>query len=165
MTNGSPGADVGEGARAGRVGWWPAGVKQLRPHHGLTAQQLAARCATLDASGFTTNVIANIETRRRDVSVDGLLVLAPALDVAPLHLLTPDVDAEVRLAISPTVSVNAPEELRRRLRVVSFEVTVGPAAEAVRSLAGPTGVALEREPASPRPAFLDCGAHQAARAA
>jgi hypothetical protein len=58
--------------------------------------------------------LANIETRRRDVSVDELLVLALALDVAPIHLLAPD--GAIRLAITPTVSVVATDELRRWLR-------------------------------------------------
>jgi hypothetical protein len=80
----------------------------------MTAQQLCDRCAALGAPGITTNVLANIETRRRDVSVDELLVLALALDVAPMHLLAPD--GAVRLAITPTASVTESDELRRWLR-------------------------------------------------
>ena len=64
-------------------------IRRLRTSRGITASQLAQRCQELGASSITTNVIANIETRRRDVSVDDLLVFALALDVPPLHLLSP----------------------------------------------------------------------------
>jgi hypothetical protein len=57
--------------------------------------ELAARCAELGAGHLTENVIENIESgrrdkqgrRRRDVTVDELLTLAVALNVAPVHLL------------------------------------------------------------------------------
>src|SRR5690349_18934210 len=115
MTSVRSDTEAGEGTS--RTSWLVAGqVKQLRRHRGMTAQQLADRCASLGAPGITTNVIANIETRRRDVSVDELLMLALALDVAPLHLLTPDGDATVRLAISPTVTVAHAEDLQQWLR-------------------------------------------------
>jgi hypothetical protein len=48
---------------------------------------------------LTANVLTNIEVRRRDVSVDELLVLALALDVAPAYLLTPG-DASTSIAVT-----------------------------------------------------------------
>jgi hypothetical protein len=66
-----------------------AQIRRLRAGRGLTAARLAERCQALGAPAITTNVITNIETRRRDVSVDDLLVFALALDVPPLHLLSP----------------------------------------------------------------------------
>lgn len=108
-------------------------VKQLRAKRGMSAAQLARRCADLGAPALTTNVIANIETRRRDVSVDDLLVFALALDVPPIHLLTPapgdpEAPASMRsqrgdgraepgpaatFAVTPEVRVEDPQLVRR----------------------------------------------------
>jgi transcriptional regulator with XRE-family HTH domain len=98
-------------------------VKDLRRRRGMTAAQFAARCTELGASSITTNVVANIETRRRDVSVNELLVFALALDVPPLFLLTPVADPDSTssdsgasskpagraLAITPTVQIEDPQ--------------------------------------------------------
>jgi len=57
--------------------------------------ELAAECARLGAPHMTMSTIANIERgltskrRRRDVSVDELMVLAAALGVAPMLLVVP----------------------------------------------------------------------------
>jgi len=65
-------------------------LKQLRLRRGMeTAAQLADKCAELGAPDLTRDVIANLESSRRDVSVERLLVLALACDVAPLDLLMP----------------------------------------------------------------------------
>jgi transcriptional regulator with XRE-family HTH domain len=72
-------------------------IQQVRVRRGMTAAQLAVRCAELGMPDLTASTISNIETgrrdksgrRRREVSVDELLVLALALDVAPVHLLVP----------------------------------------------------------------------------
>lgn len=72
-------------------------VREVRRRRGLTAAQLAVRCAALGMPDLTASTLSNIETgrrdetgrRRRDVSVDELLTLAAALDVAPVHLLVP----------------------------------------------------------------------------
>ncbi len=66
-----------------------AQIRRLRNERGLSAPRLAARCQELGAAEMTSNIITNIETRRRDVSVDDLLIFALALDVPPLHLLSP----------------------------------------------------------------------------
>lgn len=73
-------------------------VKEIRQQRGWSAEQLAARCAELGAPEITRSVIANIETgrrdkdgrRRRDVTVEELLVLAYALDAYPPDLLSKD---------------------------------------------------------------------------
>ena len=72
-------------------------VRQIRRRRGLTAEGLAARCAEIGAPEITRSVIANIETgrkgrdgrRRRDVTVDELLILAFALQVPPALLMVP----------------------------------------------------------------------------
>ena len=72
-------------------------MRLVRQRRGWTARDLAARCASLGAPQITHTVITNLETgrpgpdgrRRRDVTVDELLIFAAALDVPPLYLLTP----------------------------------------------------------------------------
>jgi transcriptional regulator with XRE-family HTH domain len=93
-------------------------VKDLRRRRNLTAEQLAERCAAAGAPEITAAVIANIETgrrdkttkrRRRDVTIDELLILACALEVPPVSLLLPS-GAE-HLAVTPKVEMYAPEVL------------------------------------------------------
>lgn len=69
-------------------------VKTVRRRRGLKVAQLAERCAKLGMPALTAQSIFNIETTRpgrpqRPVTVDELLTLAAALDVAPVNLLTP----------------------------------------------------------------------------
>lgn len=73
-------------------------VREVRRRHGWTAAQLAERCAEIGAPEITSSVVTDLETgrrdkatgrRRRSITVDELLVLACALDVAPVHLLVP----------------------------------------------------------------------------
>jgi transcriptional regulator with XRE-family HTH domain len=88
-------------------------VKQTRTRRGWSAEELAERCRTLGAADMTPAVLANIETgrrgpdgaRRRHVTVDELLVLALALDVAPIHLLLPvDNPVTEKVAVTETMS-------------------------------------------------------------
>src|SRR5687767_10614537 len=74
-------------------------VKQLRLRRDMRVKDLADRCRDLGAEQLTANVLTNIEVRRRGVSVDELLVLALALDVAPAYLLTPG-DASTTIAVT-----------------------------------------------------------------
>ena len=75
-------------------------VVELRRSAGLTRDQLAARVEAL-GSPLSPAALANIETgrrdkdgrRRREVSVEELLVLAAALDVTPAALVV-DLDAD-----------------------------------------------------------------------
>lgn len=107
-----------------------ARIRKLREGR-YTVKQLAARCSALGASELTAAAIANIETgrrdkgtgaRRRDVTIDELLVLALALDAPPLVLLTPfngwdllqitsKVAAPTALAIDWIVGDEMPPEL------------------------------------------------------
>ena len=64
-----------------------ARVKALRRRRGLNTAALAERCAALGAPEVTDQVVRNIETGRRTVSVDHLCALAAALEVSPVHLL------------------------------------------------------------------------------
>jgi transcriptional regulator with XRE-family HTH domain len=95
-------------------------VKDLRRRRGVTAAQFAARCTALGAPAITTNVIANIETRRREITLNELMVFALALDVAPIHLLNPATTGTARnpagaadqarpLALTSTVQVDDPD--------------------------------------------------------
>ncbi len=72
-------------------------VRRRRDDLGWSARRLAEECERLGAPELTAAVIANIEhgrpdqqgRRRREVSVDELLVLAYALAIPPLLLLVP----------------------------------------------------------------------------
>ena len=110
MTNQQAGAGGRDGInRASDV--VAAQVREIRGRRGLTVKALAARCCELGAAELTANVLVNIEVRRRDVSVDELLVLALALDAAPTHLLTPPPGADTGLRITATVQA-APGDAR-----------------------------------------------------
>jgi transcriptional regulator with XRE-family HTH domain len=73
-----------------------ATVREVRKRRGWSPADLATRCSELGASDLTENVIENIESRSRrggtkrprPVTVDELLALARALDIAPVYLLT-----------------------------------------------------------------------------
>lgn len=75
-------------------------IQATRQKRDWSAKDLALRCAALGAGHLTPAVIANIETgrrdasgrRRRDVTVDELLAIALALDIAPTDLLQPSQD-------------------------------------------------------------------------
>ncbi len=72
-----------------------ANVRGLREQNGWTRDDLAARCAVIGYAGMTAAMITNIELgrrdkagkRRRDVTVDELVVLADALSVPASALL------------------------------------------------------------------------------
>jgi transcriptional regulator with XRE-family HTH domain len=66
-------------------------ILTVRKRRGLTAQKLAERCAAAGSRKLTAATLANIETgRRKSMTIEELFVLAVALDVPPLVLLTPD---------------------------------------------------------------------------
>lgn len=91
-------------------------LKELRQRRGYTAKQFADRCAELGAAAITVHVIANIETGRREASVNELLVFALVLDVAPVHLLTPSERRPLTVAITDTVAVSDQELIPRWVR-------------------------------------------------
>lgn len=72
-------------------------IREVRKKQGMTAAQLAGRCAEQGFPGLTAQALSNIESgrrdkegkRRRDVTVDELMALAWVLHVAPVYLLTP----------------------------------------------------------------------------
>lgn len=73
-------------------------INKIRKRAGLNREQLAEKCRQAGASSsLTAAVVANIETgrrgpdgrRRRDVTVDELVIFAKALDVSPLLLVYP----------------------------------------------------------------------------
>jgi transcriptional regulator with XRE-family HTH domain len=86
-------------------------IKDERRRAGLSTKTLAERCASLGAPQMTAAVLMNIESgrkdqngkRRRDITVDELLVLAYALGVSPLGLLLPD-DENRLYQITPTIA-------------------------------------------------------------
>jgi transcriptional regulator with XRE-family HTH domain len=85
-------------------------VREVRRRRGLSVAQLAQRCADVGVPELTAQALYNLEAgradkrgrRRRAVTVDELLVLALALDVAPVHLLVPLDDDEVAYPVTPT---------------------------------------------------------------
>ena len=80
-------------------------VRRYRKARGLTAQQLAKRCADLGLP-IPHAVLANFETGRRPtLSVAELLVLAAALEVSPLVLAVP-VGRRESMQILPAVDVS-----------------------------------------------------------
>ena len=72
-----------------------ARVREVRGKRHLTVAELAARCAERGAPELTAQALYKLEQRRpgklrpRPVTVDELLTLAIALNVAPVHLLVP----------------------------------------------------------------------------
>lgn len=88
-------------------------VRQMRQRLGLTARDLAARCAQIGAPQITHTVITNLETgrpgpdgrRRRDITAGELLILAAALDVPPPYLLAP-LDGDQMLAVTPALALD-----------------------------------------------------------
>jgi hypothetical protein len=88
-----------------------ARVREVRKRRDLTTAQLAARCAGLGAPQLTTQAIYKIEGQResatrpaRRVTVDELLALALALDVAPVHLMVPVDDSAEPYHVTATVA-------------------------------------------------------------
>jgi transcriptional regulator with XRE-family HTH domain len=91
-----------------------ARVREVRKRRGWQPADLAARCAELGAPHLTENVIENIESRSaraskrpRAVTVDELLALAGALNVAPVHLLVPPDDTDAAYSVTATVTEQA----------------------------------------------------------
>jgi transcriptional regulator with XRE-family HTH domain len=88
-----------------------ARVRQVRKRRDWSPADLAARCAELGAADLTENVIENIESRSaraskrpRPVTVDELLALGEALNVAPVHLLVPVDDGDQPYQVTATVA-------------------------------------------------------------
>lgn len=89
-----------------------ARVREMRTRRGMTVAQLAARCAELGVPELTAQALYKLEQRRpgklrpRPVTVDELLVLALALDIAPVHLLA-GLDDQALCPVTPSVPVRA----------------------------------------------------------
>lgn len=90
-------------------------VQQVRKRRGWTVKQLAERCAEIGAEELTAQALYNIGNGRRDeaghrrrfVTVDEVVALALALDVAPVHLvIPPDAADEDEYRITPTSVVS-----------------------------------------------------------
>ncbi|MFJ2865000.1 helix-turn-helix domain-containing protein [Kitasatospora sp. NPDC087314] len=91
-------------------------LKEARTRRGWTTKQLADACAAVGAVKLTSAALSNIETgrrdadgvRRRELSIDELVVLAVVLDIAPIHLLGLPDNAEpgTRLRLTPELAVS-----------------------------------------------------------
>jgi transcriptional regulator with XRE-family HTH domain len=89
-----------------------ARVRQVRKRREWKPADLAARCAELGAGDLTESVIEDIESRSRrggrkhprPVTVDELLALADALNVAPVHLLVPVDDGDQPYQVTAAVA-------------------------------------------------------------
>jgi transcriptional regulator with XRE-family HTH domain len=91
-----------------------ARVRQVRKRRELTVPELAERCAAIGAPQLTAQAIYKIEGQResatrspRQVTVDELLALAAALNVAPVHLLVPVDDVAAPYDVTATVNQQA----------------------------------------------------------
>ncbi len=87
-----------------------ARVREVRKRRDLTVAELAARCAAMGAPGLTDQALYRLEQRRpgklhpRPVTVDELLALAGALNVAPVSLLVPPDDIDEPYSVTATVT-------------------------------------------------------------
>ncbi|MEY9846211.1 transcriptional regulator with XRE-family HTH domain [Streptacidiphilus sp. BW17] len=96
-------------------------LKEARTRRGWTTKQLAAACHEAGATKLTAPALSNIETgrrgadgfRRRELSIDEVVVLAVVLDIAPVHLLGLPDSAEpgTKLQLTPELAVSDPELL------------------------------------------------------
>lgn len=82
-------------------------LADVRGRRGLTADQLANRCRELGATRIDRSVIAKIESRARNVSLDEAVAVAAALDMALVHLITPMDDSQ-EVAVTQELLVPAP---------------------------------------------------------
>ena len=72
-------------------------IRQFRQARGLTQEALADRLQDLGLEGFNQSMVAKVETdptRAENLPVRRLLAFAMALNVAPVHLMTPDAASE-----------------------------------------------------------------------
>ncbi|PSL02867.1 helix-turn-helix protein [Haloactinopolyspora alba] len=88
-------------------------LPKIRARRELSAEGLAQRIAELGGK-LDRAAISKIENRSRGVSLDEALILAVALDVAPVHLFTPHID-EDRVWVAPTLRV-PPYRMRQWVR-------------------------------------------------
>lgn len=91
-----------------------ARVREVRTRRGITAAELAERCTALGLPRFTAQSVYKIEGQResesrppRRVTVDELLALALALNVAPVNLLIPPDDIDAPYRVTAAVSEQA----------------------------------------------------------
>jgi transcriptional regulator with XRE-family HTH domain len=89
-------------------------VRDVRIKRKLKVAQLAERCAAAGAPHLTAQAIYKIEGQResatrppRQVTVDELVALGVALNVAPLHLLVPPDDYKKAYLLTSTISERA----------------------------------------------------------
>jgi hypothetical protein len=88
-----------------------ARVRQVRVKRGMRTVDLAARCAELGAPKLTPQALYKLEGQRdpasrhpRSVTVDELLALAAALNVAAVDLLVPPDDPDEPYQVTSTVT-------------------------------------------------------------
>jgi transcriptional regulator with XRE-family HTH domain len=85
-------------------------VRKVRGSRNLSVPKLAARCADFGMPELSAQAIYKIEARRpgklrpRPVTVDELLTLAAALNVAPVNLLVPPREDAAPYPVTPGVS-------------------------------------------------------------
>jgi hypothetical protein len=90
-----------------------ARIRQVRKRRELEVPELADRCAAEGFPKLTVAALWNLEGRRtgkrppRAITVDELLVLARALQVAPVHLLVPPAAGDEPYQVTPNVTAPA----------------------------------------------------------
>jgi transcriptional regulator with XRE-family HTH domain len=82
-------------------------VREVRVKRGLSGGKLADRMTALGIR-WDRSIVANLESGRRgQLSVDELLALAAALNVAPVHLLVAPEDYDAPYEVTPEVTYSA----------------------------------------------------------
>jgi hypothetical protein len=89
-----------------------ARVREVREKRRITAVDLAGRCAALGEPQLTVQALYKLEGRRespksrrpRPVTVDELITLAIALNVAPVHLLVPPDDSDAPYQLTSKIT-------------------------------------------------------------
>jgi transcriptional regulator with XRE-family HTH domain len=84
-------------------------IRQLRKRHAFTQQDLADRLNLLGAQTDRA-AVAKVELGKRGLSLNELFQYAMALDVAPVHLVSPP-DSDEPISLGPNMTVS-PDEMR-----------------------------------------------------
>jgi transcriptional regulator with XRE-family HTH domain len=90
-------------------------VREVRERRGLSVQDLSERCAEKAGYELSAQALYNLENGRRDkdkrrrrlVTVEELLALSAALDVAPVHLLADPEKTDDPYSVTDRVSAPA----------------------------------------------------------